>query len=312
MADHTQQIQSQVNERILNPATGMDAVTLRVGDLENMSSYYESALALVPIEERANREGVQRVLGRGDVPLIRLVETKGLPEVNLRSAGLFHTAFLFDTHASLAATVYSAASDQRSRFAGSSDHSVSEAFYFQDPENNGIELYIDRPRDQWHRNAAHEIDMTTTYLDPNAYLRTHLDENVLANAAKQVGVIGHVHLQVGDLATARDFYVDALGFEATLASYSGALFASAGGYHHHVAMNVWNSAGAAPRAATLGLGDVAVTVPAREDLDALVARLRAKNIQFEDSGNAVVARDPWNTQVTVALPAASAEDLLAR
>ncbi|MDJ1370366.1 VOC family protein [Gulosibacter molinativorax] len=290
----------------------MDAVTLRVGDLENMSSYYESALALVPIEERANREGVQRVLGRGDVPLIRLVETKGLPEVNLRSAGLFHTAFLFDTHASLAATVYSAASDQRSRFAGSSDHSVSEAFYFQDPENNGIELYIDRPRDQWHRNAAHEIDMTTTYLDPNAYLRTHLDENVLANAAKQVGVIGHVHLQVGDLATARDFYVDALGFEATLASYSGALFASAGGYHHHVAMNVWNSAGAAPRAATLGLGDVAVTVPAREDLDALVARLRAKNIQFEDSGNAVVARDPWNTQVTVALPAASAEDLLAR
>lgn len=304
--------QAQGNERILNPAAGMDVVTLRVGDLENMASYYEHALALEPIEERSSREGVQRVLGRGNVPLVRLVETKDLPGVNPRSAGLFHTAFLFETPAALAATVYRAASDQRSRFAGSSDHLVSEAFYFSDPENNGIELYLDRPREQWVRNAAGEIMMETAFLDPNAYLREHLDEAVLAHAPEQASTIGHVHLQVGDIATARKFYVDALGFEATLASYSGALFASAGGYHHHVAMNVWNSAGSGPRAATLGLGDVAVTVPGREDLDALVARLSEQGIQFADKGNEVVTIDPWGTQVTVALPNASAADILAR
>lgn len=301
-----------VSDSVINPATGMDAVTLHVGDLENMSSYYQDALALEPIEERANREGVQRVLGRGTTPLMRLIETNGLPAVNPRSAGLFHTAFLFETAASLAATVYSAAADERSRFAGSSDHSVSEAFYFQDPENNGIELYLDRPRDQWTKNAAGEIMMDTKFLDPNAYLREHLNQDVLDNSPKQAGIIGHVHLQVGDIAAARAFYVDAIGFEATLASYSGALFASAGGYHHHVAMNVWNSAGSGPRAATLGLGDVAVTVPGREDLDALVARLRSKNIQFADKGNEIVVQDPWGTQVTLALPNAGAEDLLAR
>lgn len=304
--------QNQVSERIINPATGMDAVTLHVGDLENMSSYYENALSLEPIEEKANREGVQRVLGRGNTPLVRLVETKGLPGVNPRSAGLFHTAFLFETPGALAATVYSAAADQRSRFAGSSDHMVSEAFYFQDPENNGIELYLDRPRDQWAKNAAGEIMMDTTFLDPNAYLREHLTEDVLKTSSKQESIIGHVHLQVGDIATARQFYVDALGFEATLASYSGALFASAGGYHHHVAMNVWNSAGSGPRAATLGLGDVAIVVPGREDLDAVAARLRTQHIQFADKGNEIVVNDPWGTQVTLSLPNATAADLLAR
>lgn len=297
-------------EDLLSPATTMAAVTLRVGDLANMSSYYESALAFEPIEERSRREGVQRILGRGGVPLLRLVETNGLPNVDPHAAGLFHTAFLFDTPAALAATVARTASDPRSRFAGSSDHLVSEAFYFTDPERNGIELYRDRPRGQWLTNAAGEIRMDTTFLDPNAYLRDHLEGEDLAGASKQPGAIGHVHLQVGDIATARAFYVDALGFEATLASYTGALFASAGGYHHHVAMNVWNSAGSGPRAATLGLGDVAVAVPSREDLDALVSRLHDRGIRFADRGNEVVVNDPWGTQVTCSLPDATAADLL--
>src|SRR5690625_771186 len=138
----------------------MDAVTLHVGDLETMSDYYEKALALVPIEERAIGREVHRVLGRGKTPMVRLVHTPGLPEVNPRDAGLFHTAFLFDDKASLAATVYRAAKDPRSRFAGSSDHLVSEAFYFTDPEGNGIELYVDRPREEWSY-ATGELQMDT-------------------------------------------------------------------------------------------------------------------------------------------------------
>lgn len=298
-----------VSEATLSGGLAMDAVSLRVGDLETMSSYYEHALALVPIEERPIGREVHRVLGRGSAPMVRLVHTPDLPEMDPRDAGLFHTAFLFDDAASLAATVYRAAKDPRSRFVGSSDHLVSEAFYFTDPEGNGIELYVDRPREAWNY-ASGRLVMGTQYLDPNAYLAEHLDARVLAAAERQSGRVGHVHLQVGDVARARDFYVGALGFEATVSDYPGALFASAGGYHHHVAMNTWNSRGAGPRAARLGLGDVAIALPGREDLDALAARLRERGIAFADTGRSIVVDDPWGTQVTLSLPAATAEDLL--
>jgi catechol 2,3-dioxygenase len=300
-----------MDERILNPATAMGAVTLRVGDLEGMSTYYANAFAMEALEEQSRGREVHRVLGRGTTPLVRLIHTPDLPGVDPRQSGLFHTAFLFDDKASLAATVLRAAQDPRSRFVGSSDHLVSEAFYFTDPEGNGVELYTDRDRSTWIHDGE-QIRMATAYLDPNEYLRRNLTETAVEAGPSLAGRVGHVHLQVGDLAAATDFYVDALGFEATQTGYPGAVFASAGGYHHHVAMNTWNSRGAGPRAASLGLGDVSVTVPAREDLDALVARLRARELQFGDDGRSVTVADPWGTQVTVALPDLSTEELLAR
>ena len=298
-------------DQILDPQTTMGAVTLRVGDLEGMSDYYARAFAMDPLEERSRSREVHRVLGRGTTPLVRLIHTPGLPAVDPRQPGLFHTAFLFDDGASLAATVYRAAQDPRSRFVGASDHSVSEAFYFTDPEGNGVELYTDRDRSLWLHDGG-EIRITTEFLDPNAYLRSHLTEDALDAAPTDEGRVGHVHLQVGGLDPARDFYVDALGFELTQTGYPGALFASAGGYHHHVAMNVWNSSGAGPRAASLGLGDVAITVPTATDLDALVARLRERSIPMRADGRSVSITDPWGTQVTVALPDLSTEELLSR
>lgn len=297
--------------RVLDPATDMDAVSLRVGDLETMSSYYANALALEPIEERTRGAEVHRVLGRGRVPMVRLISTPGLPPVDPRQAGLFHTAFLFDDAPALAAVVLRAAQDQRGSFTGSSDHLVSEAFYFTDPEGNGIELYVDRDRSEW-RYENGELQMATLHLDPNEYLRRHLDDDTLRSVAMTAGRVGHVHLQVGDIPTARAFYIDALGFETTVASYPGALFASAGGYHHHIAMNTWNSGGAGPRAAGLGLGDVAITVPGRDDLDALIARLREHRLPFADDGRSVIVSDPWGTQVTLALPGADVDEVLAR
>ena len=299
-------------ETTLNPLTGMDAVTLRVGDLETMSSYYANALALEPLQELDRGRETHRVLGRGTTPMIKLIATPGLPEVDPRQAGLYHTAFLFEDPKSLAATVYRAARDERSRFVGSSDHLVSEAFYFTDPEGNGIELYTDRDRSLWTHGPSGELVMGSQYLDPNDYLRSHLDEQTLAHASALAGKVGHVHLQVGDIPTARAFYVDALGFETTLTAFPGALFASAGGYHHHIGMNTWHSRGAGPRAASLGLGDVAVAVPGRDDLDALVARLRARGIDYADDGRWVRASDPWGTQVTIGMAAGSAEESLSR
>lgn len=300
-----------VDERVLHPATSMDAVTLRVGDLERMSGYYAAAFALEPLEERTRGREVHRVLGRGTTPMVRLVHTPDLPGVDPRQAGLFHTAFLFDDAPSLAATVLRAAQDQRGTFVGSSDHGVSEAFYFTDPEGNGVELYTDRPREQWQIERG-QILMRTAWLDPNAYLRSHLTDDAVEAGPALAGRVGHVHLQVGDLAVARRFYVDTLGFETTLTEYPGALFASAGGYHHHLAMNTWNSGGAGPRAASLGLGDVAVTVPTRDDVTALAARLRAAALPFSDDGRSLVVHDPWGTQVTVSVPGTSTEELLAR
>lgn len=300
-----------MDERILNAATSMGAVTLRVGDLEGMSSYYANAFAMAPLEEQTRGREVHRVLGRGTTPLVRLIHTPDLPGVDPRQSGLFHTAFLFDDKASLAATVLRAAQDPRSRFVGSSDHLVSEAFYFTDPEGNGVELYTDRDRSTWIHDGE-QIRMATAYLDPNAYLQRHLTQAAVDAGPSLAGKVGHVHLQVGDLATASDFYVDALGFEATQTGYPGAVFASAGGYHHHIAMNIWNSRGSGPRAASLGLGDVSVTVPGRDDLDALAARLQARGLQFADDGRSIAVADPWGTHVTVALPDLSTEELLAR
>jgi catechol 2,3-dioxygenase len=300
-----------MDERILNASTSMGAVTLRVGDLEGMSAYYANAFAMAPLEEQSRGREVHRVLGRGTTPLVRLIHTPDLPGVDPRQSGLFHTAFLFDDKASLAATVLRAAQDPRSRFVGSSDHLVSEAFYFTDPEGNGVELYTDRDRSTWIHDGE-QIRMATNYLDPNEYLRRHLTQAAVDAGPSLAGKVGHVHLQVGDIATASAFYVDALGFEATQTGYPGAVFASAGGYHHHIAMNIWNSAGSGPRAAGLGLGDVAVTVPTASELDAVAARLASHGIAFRRDGRAVIVTDPWGTQVTLALPDLSTEELLSR
>jgi len=300
----------RADQRVINPATGMAAVTLRVGDLQSMSAYYADAFALQEVEERSRGTEVHRVLGRGSVPMMRLVHTPGLPAVDPTQAGLFHTAFLFDDQASLASTVLAAAQAPGSRFVGSSDHLVSEAFYFTDPEGNGVELYRDRPRADWVWQQG-QITMDTLWLDPNEYLRTHLTQAAVDAGPALAGKVGHVHLQVGNIEVARRFYTDALGFETTL-SARGALFASAGGYHHHIAMNVWNSRGVGPRGVALGLGDVAVQVPGRDDLDALTARLKAAALQFADDGQAVVVLDPWGTQVTVSMAGTSVDDMLHR
>lgn len=300
----------QSDEHIINPSASMGAVTLRVGDLDKMSAYYCEAFAMEPVQDLTAGREVHRVLGRGHVPLVRLIHTPNLPLTDPHQAGLFHTAFLFADRPSLAATVHRAGNAPGGAFVGSSDHLVSEAFYFTDPEGNGVELYTDRPRSQWTHDGD-QIRMTTTHLDPSAYLQTHLTQTAVDAGPELPGLVGHVHLQVGDLKVARSFYIDALGFEVTQTGYPGALFASAGGYHHHIAMNTWNSRGAGPRAARLGLGNVAVTVPGREDIATLEARLAAHSIDFTTDGRSVSAQDPWGTLVTVSVSDLSSDELLA-
>ncbi|KQX08305.1 MULTISPECIES: VOC family protein [unclassified Leifsonia] len=289
---------------LLAPDTGMGAVTLRVGDLDAMIAYYRDGVTL----ELIANEGGTAVLGRGTTPIIILQHAPELKAAEPRSAGLFHTAIVFDSQTTLALAIHSVATRYPGTFIGSADHLVSEAFYFTDPEGNGVELYWDRARTTWSWTHG-QVEMATLYLDPNAYLQEHITAVALeAAAVGPVGtaVVGHVHLSVGDVASARTFYVDKLGFETTAEIGGSALFVSAGGYHHHMAMNTWNSAGAGRRGLALGLGQVDIVVPSADDIGALDERMRHYGVKTRDDGRTVAFEDPWANaiRVTVAAPSA--------
>jgi catechol 2,3-dioxygenase len=279
---------------LLAADTAMGAVTLLVADLDAMTAYYRDAVTLQVIDEAAGRV----TLGRGTTPVVVLESAPQLRHASPRDAGLFHTAILFDTERALAAAVYSVAQRRPNSFTGSSDHLVSKAFYFDDPEGNGVELYWDRARSEW--SWAHgTIEMGTLFLDPNAFLQQNLTEEVVENPVDGTAVVGHVHLAVGDTATAREFYVDRLGFEQTIEIPGQAVFVSAGKYHHHMAMNVWNSRGAGRRSRTLGLGQVDIVVPSADDIGALTERMTHFGIETRDDGQTVAFDDPWANLIRV-------------
>src|SRR4051794_40229455 len=137
--------EGKMSTELLAPDTRMGAVTLRVAGLDAMTAYYRDAVTLSVL----SASGDQVVLGRGTEPLLILTGSPDLQQAPARSAGLFHTAILFDTEADLATAVYSVATRHPGTFTGSADHLVSQAFYFTDPEGNGVELYTDRDRSTW-------------------------------------------------------------------------------------------------------------------------------------------------------------------
>jgi catechol 2,3-dioxygenase len=181
-------------------------------------------------------------------------------------------------------------------YAGMSDHRVSEAFYLTDPDGLGIEVYADRPRGEW-RHEDRQLLIATEPLDVEDVLRAAGGERWTGMPAG--ATLGHVHLFVGDLDAAARFYHAGLGFDKVVWSYPGALFLSAGGYHHHLGTNTW-AAGAAPA----GDGDARlleweIRVPTADDAAAALESLRAAGVPIERSGNGGVARDPWGTAVRV-------------
>ncbi|WP_066303063.1 VOC family protein [Arthrobacter luteolus] len=290
----------QVNSADLLPADlSMGTVMLKVGDLPTMAAYYQGALGLEVVAEADG--GL--FLGRGTVPVVHLAPAAGLQVAARGEAGLFHTAVLFETQADLAATVALAAQYDPAAYVGSADHLVSEAFYFTDPEGNGIELYWDRPRESWDWDQdvnGRTVRMASLALPPQDYFRKHLSQAAVDGVSEAGAGVGHVHLQVGDTATAAAFYVDTLGFERTADFHGQALFVSAGGYHHHMAMNVWNSRGAGPRRDTLGLGEVLITVPGQDAVGALADRLKSAGIGSHHTGAELRFEDPWRNRIRIA------------
>lgn len=294
-----------MTSNLLNAATSMDAVTLYVRDLDKMIAFYQDVIALdilaadAGVAHTADKRAGVVTLGRGKTPIIVLRHEPDLPSAQPGQAGLFHTAILFETQAALAAVLVRISQHAAALFTGSADHLVSEAFYLNDPEGNGIELYWDRPRENWAWDGGH-VKMDTIYLDPNTFVSTHLTDSALDRPHLEAASVGHVHLQVGDTEAAAKFYTAALGFEAT-AQVPGALFVAAGGYHHHMAMNTWGTRGAGPRASSLGLGEVAILVPNEDEIAALSDRLKFHSITSQQTGAALEFEDPWKNKIAVSV-----------
>ncbi|GAA3864359.1 VOC family protein [Tessaracoccus defluvii] len=276
--------------------TRMGRLELRVRDLGTQLAFYTDGVGLTPLAEEPGAV----TLGLGATPIVRLTEAPDLRPARRGEAGLFHTAVLYDDPAALARVLVGMFQAYPQTYVGTGDHLVSEAFYFTDPEGNGVELYRDRPRDQWTWVGG-QVQMDTLHIDPVAFVNRELGGLDPATLPPTVASLGHVHLQVGDVDSARDFYVDALGFDETFAMPGSALFVSAGGYHHHMAMNVWNSRGAGPRSRTLGLGVVDILVPTLDELGRTGERLRHKGFRPDFDGRTLSVLDPWSNEIRLAV-----------
>lgn len=273
-------------------ATRMGAVHLEVADLARSIAYYERGIGL----RVQHREHDRVALGAGGEDLLVLHELPGA-RPSRGWCGLYHFALLVPERSDLAVW-FAHAVRQRVPLVGASDHFVSEALYLSDPDEHGIEIYWDRPRELWEGVVAER--MTTLPLDLQGLLAEQGDEAAFEGISPGT-VVGHVHLRVAELAATTAFYRDLLGF-ATMATFGGqAAFLSAGGYHHHIGANTWESAGRGqppPGTATLKLATV--LLPDLAELQQLVDRIADAGAEPAALPDGALVRDPSGNQILLA------------
>jgi catechol 2,3-dioxygenase len=278
----------------LPPDTALGPVQLTVADLGGVAAFYERVVGLRTLE----RDGEVAKLGpAGGAALLELVGRADAPPRASRASGLFHLAVLLPERAELARALRRIVAAGWP-LGGASEHLVSEALYIADPEGNGIELYRDRPREEWRREPDGELAMATLPLDLQS-LAAELSAGEPPDAGAPAATrIGHVHLQVSDLAPAERFYGDVLGFEVTVRRYPGALFLGAGGYHHHVGANTWSSAGGPPLdPQARGLRHFVLELPSRADVEHAVERIVAAGYPVREGDDGALASDPFGIGV---------------
>ena len=285
-------VESATTPRIA-PATTVGPVHLTVSDLNRSIGYWRDAIGL----EVLARAGDQASLGAGGRELVAFREEPGATPAT-RYAGLFHVALLLPERRDLAAWLAHAARDHVP-LSGASDHFVSEALYLSDPDAHGIEIYYDRPREHWE-GQTHRL--TTLPLDVEGVLGELDDpENAPWDRMPEGTKVGHVHLQVSAVEPAIEFYRDVLGFDL-MATYGGqAAFLGAGGYHHHLGANIWNSAGAsAAPDGTARLLHATIALPDAEERDRVAARVADAGQEPEERENGLLVRDPSGTALVLA------------
>jgi catechol 2,3-dioxygenase len=291
----------------IDPATQLGAIALGVADLDRSARFYADAIGLVELG-RSGREAVFGVDGR---PLLLLTEQPGaLPWMTDGMTGLYHFAILVPTRTDLGrwlrhylTTVYPPP--------GQGDHVVSEALYLRDPDGHGIEVYADRPREGWVWTNG-RVKMGGGPVDVRGLFAEAERDGRAWGGMPPGTTLGHVHLQVGDLAKAEAFYRGALGFEV-VAGGDTALFVSAGRYHHHLGLNTWHSKDARPAPPdTARLRFFTIQLPSDQALRAALERAAAAGVPAGRSDGASIVTDPWGNRAVLHVgDLASAQDALA-
>ncbi len=272
----------------IHPAANVFTVTLKVADLKRSIAFYTATIGLKTLKQDERTA----VLGAGKRPIVMLEDVPGAQPQPSYATGLYHAAILFPDRRSLARKI---AQLINSRIApGYADHRVSEAFYLSDPDGNGLELYRDRPREEWTWERA-QVRMASDPIDFDDFLGEVQGEDVsAASPAVPDGTrLGHMHLRAADIPLAEAYYHGVLGFDVT-ARWPGALFLSAGGYHHHIGLNSWQSRGGKPPAEpSAGLREFSITLPERADLELLVKQIQAAGMPIVQGMDYALVIDPF-------------------
>lgn len=271
------------------------SVDLNVNDLDAMTTYYKDKIGLSMLEESDNHASLG--IKANSQVLVNLIKTdNGEPQI--KKAGLFHTAFLVPERKDLGNILF-ALLQREVPIEGASDHGYSEALYMTDPEGNGIEIYRDKPREEWDIQDDGTIKGVTEQMDAEGVLASRDDHPV--DLFPEGTTIGHVHLSVSDLDESQKFYIDVLGMSLKYEFGPQARFIAAGGYHHHIGMNIWMGSNLPKREQyDLGLTRFTLNVSTSEQLSALRDNLKAHSVPVEDEAETfVTVMDPNGIRVTV-------------
>jgi catechol 2,3-dioxygenase len=284
--------------------TRLGRVRLQVADLDRSVTFYEQVLGFRILTQSEKSVSLGPVASSSNsftpgnspsLPLLELYEHTGARKVPRHGLlGLYHFAILLPHRLHLGQFIRHLG--EIGIHAGMADHWVSEAVYLSDPDGLGIEVYADRPKESW-RHHERELSMTTLPLNVQEVLEAA--QGQLWNGLPAETVIGHVHLHVGDLHAAESFYHQALGFDKTVWSYPGALFLSAGGYHHHLGINIW--AGNVPSAGDddARLLDWEIVLPGMTNVEAVRDNLVKMQYQTAQKEGEIITQDPWGTKVRI-------------
>ncbi|MCK5313844.1 MAG: VOC family protein [Anaerolineales bacterium] len=281
----------------IHPNTRIGQVSLTVGDLKRSLDFYQSVLGL----SIHHRENGRALLGAGGPDLLELLEQPGARQVPGRT-GLYHFAVLVPSRTQLAFSLKNILETQ-TPVQGFADHLVSEAIYLPDPDGNGIEIYRDRPRDQWRQEDG-RLRMATDPLDLDGLLAELEGHDEPWSGLHPKTVIGHIHLHVRDIPEAESFYRDVLGFDLMLRYGPSAAFLSAGGYHHHLGVNTWAGVGAPPPPQdAVGLRWYEIRLPTQAELDGVANQARQAGYSLEEREEGLFLRDPSGNGVLLGVDA---------
>ncbi len=277
----------------LPDATHLGSFTLAVADLDRAVDFYSQMLGIPEI----SRENGRVVLGADSKPLVILNEKAGANRPPRNSTGLYHAAILLPSRADLARLVGHLA-QTKYPLSGYADHLVSEAFYLNDPDGNGIELYRDRPRSEWPMDGD-LVHMENAPIDFDDFFADAEREGKPWTGMPAGTTLGHMHLKIGNDKDAQAFYTDVVGF-SVMAYYPSAVFVSAGGYHHHLGLNMWESRGGSAKPAdAVGLEEWSIVVPDAVALNAAADRLSTAGALIERGDDFVLFADPWGTKARI-------------